>query len=458
MERYLRGIGAEVNQPRSYGIAGRRRAAATIQGQNDNMEPDSRAHRGNGGIDRLLRELAPQVLAVLVRRHGRFDACEDAVQEALLAAALQWPVDGVPDRPRGWLIAVATRRLIDELRSERARQARERAASGEMAPAPGPDVDRSGHDDALTLLFLCCHPALTPVSQLALTLRAVGGLTTAQIANALMVPEATMAQRISRAKQTIKASEVGFEMPPAGDWPARLAVVLHVLYLIFNEGYLASSGPALQRIELADEAIRLTRLLHRMLPDDGEVTGMLALMLLTHARRRARTRTGADLIPLVEQDRDLWDREMIDEGIALITASLSVASLGPYQLQAAIAAVHAEAPRAQDTDWPQVLKLYELLELASPNPNVTLNRAVAVAMVQGPQAGLRLLAELEESAEPAGRHRLESVRAHMLEMAGHRERAADSFRLAARLTSSLPERRYLEARAGAARTTSPPTS
>jgi predicted RNA polymerase sigma factor len=279
----------------------------------------------------------------------------------------------------------------------------------------------------------------------------VGGLTTAQIASALMVPEATTAQRISRAKQTIKASEVGFEMPLPDEWPERLAVVLHVLYLIFNEGYLASSGPDLQRIELADEAIRLTRSLHRMLPRDGEVTGMLALMLLTHARRQARTRAGGDLVPLFEQDREQWDREMIDEGIALITASLASSSLGPYQLQAAIAAVHAEAREARDTDWRQILALYELLERASPNPTVTLTRAVALAMVHGPDAGLELLAQLEEGGALSGHHRLESVRAHMLEMAGRREQTAESFRLAARVSASLPERRYLEARARAAR-------
>ena len=286
------------------------------------------------------------------------------MQEALLAAAQQWPIDGLPDNPRGWLIAVASRRLIDELRSERARRVREEAmGDARDAPHPGADADQAPeHDDALTLLFLCCHPALTPVSQLALTLRAVGGLTTAQIASALLVPEATMAQRISRAKQTIRSSELGFEMPPSDEWPQRLAVVLHVLYLIFNEGYLASSGPDLQRIELAEEAIRLTRMLHRLLPDDGEVTGMLALMLLTHARRRARGTPSGDLVPLSEQDRALWDRPMIQQALEMLTGSLSHASVGPYQLQAAIAALHAEAPTAQDTDWRQILGLYELLE------------------------------------------------------------------------------------------------
>ena len=400
--------------------------------------------------DQLLRELAPQVLAVLVRRYGRFDACEDAVQEALLAAAQQWPAAGLPDNPRGWLIAVASRRLIDQLRSEQARRAREEA-TGATHDAPRPDAGAEqspDHDDTLTLLFLCCHPALTPVSQLALTLRAVGGLTTAQIASALLVPEATTAQRISRAKQTIRSSELGFEIPSGDEWPQRLAVVLHVLYLIFNEGYLASSGPDLQRVELAEEAIRLTQMLHRLLPDDGEVTGMLALMLLTHARRRARCTPSGDLVPLAEQDRALWDRPMIEQGIGMLTGSLSHASVGPYQLQAAIAALHAEAPTAQDTDWRQILVLYELLERSAPNPAVTLNRAVAVAMVRGPEAGLELLSQIEASGDLAGTHRLESVRAHMLEMAGDRASAADSYRRAARIAPSIPERRYLEARAG----------
>ena len=399
-------------------------------------------------IERALRELAPQVLGALVRRHGRFDACEDAVQEALLAASLRWPADGVPDAPRGWLIAVATRRLIDELRSERSRRAREQTEASLGVAASEVDLDRRGAqgDDTLTLLFLCCHPALTPVSQLALTLRAVGGLTTAQIASALIVPEATVAQRISRAKQTIKTSCVGFEIPGAQEWPARLAVVLQVLYLIFNEGYVASSGPALQRLELAGEAIRLTRMLHRLLPDDGEVAGLLALMLLTHSRRRARTSSGDDLIPLLEQDRSLWDRKLIDEGVALITRSLSRTSLGPYQLQAAIAAVHAEARRPHDTDWPQILELYELLERAGDNPNVTLNRAVALAMVRGPAAGLEVIAELESGGELAGHYRLEAVRAHLLEMAGHTEEAIEGYQRAAGLTRSEPERRYLEAK------------
>ena len=400
----------------------------------------------------LLRRLAPQVLGVLVRRYGRFDACEDAVQEALLAAAVQWPGEGVPNNPYAWLVTVASRRLTDQLRSEQARRRREDTAAAQVpadeafAPAPG-DEQPPEDDDTLTLLILCCHPALSPASQLALTLRAVGGLTTAEIAHAFLVPEATMAQRISRAKQRIRTTEVAFAMPPAAEREERMRVVLHVLYLMFNEGYIASSGPDLQRGELTREAIRLTRAVHALLPDDGEVAGLLALMLLTDARRGARTGADGTLIALAEQDRALWNRAYIEEGTALISAALAHATLGPYQLQAAIAAVHDEAPHAQDTDWPQILALYELLERMTSNPMVTLNHAVAVAMVNGPRAGLDLLATLDADDRVAAHHRLDAVRAHLLEMAGDLAAARDGYRAAARGTTSLPEQRYLEARA-----------
>ena len=377
-----------------------------------------------------------------MRRYGRFDACEDAVQEALLAAALQWPDEGVPESPQGWLLTVASRRLVDEVRSESARRRREEAIAAEVQPGEALD-----EDDKLTLLFMCCHPALSPPSQLALTLRAVGGLTTGQIASAFLVPEATMAQRISRAKQRIRATGIPFRMPPPEERDERLRVVLHVLYLIFNEGYTATSGPDLQRRELTREAIRLTRDVRRLLPDDGEVAGLLALMLLTDARRAARSRDDGTLVPLAEQDRSLWDRELIREGVELITATLARAPIGPYQLQAAIAALHDEAPRPQDTDWPQILALYDVLERLSPNPVVTLNRAVAVAMVRGPQAGLDLLETLDDDERVAAHHRLEVVRGHLLEMAGDHEAAIASYRIAARRTTSLPERRYLEGRA-----------
>jgi RNA polymerase sigma factor (sigma-70 family) len=403
-------------------------------------------------VDDLLREYAPQALGALVRRYGQFDACEDAVQEALLAAAVQWPDEGVPANPRAWLITVASRRLTDQWRGEQARRRREVTAATQvpadelLAPAAD-DEHPPDRDDTLTLLVLCCHPSLSAASQIALTLRAVGGLTTAQIARAFLVPEATMAQRISRAKQRIKAAGSTFHLPPEPERSERMRVVLHVLYLIFNEGYTSTAGPHLHRAELTGEAIRLTRAVHRLLPDDGEVAGLLALMLLTDARRPARTRPDGAVVPLDEQDRGLWDADAIAEGVALITETLAGSPVGPYQIQAAIAAVHDEAPRAEDTDWPQILALYQLLEKISPNPMVTLNHAVAVAMVRGPRAGLDLLATLDGDERMAGHHRLAAVRAHLLERAGDRQAARDSYQQAARGTTSLPEQRYLDARA-----------
>ncbi|HEY3142723.1 MAG TPA: DUF6596 domain-containing protein [Acidimicrobiales bacterium] len=396
-------------------------------------------------VEGLLRTAAPRVLVALVRRYGGFDACEDAVQEALLAAALQWPDRGVPDNPDGWLFTVASRRMTDEIRSDQSRRRREDAV---VLAEPRGDLDVPDADDTLTLLLLCCHPELTPASQIALTLRAVGGLTTAEIARAFLVPEATMAQRISRAKQRIQRAGARFELPPAGAArQARLAVVLHVLYLIFNEGYAATSGPDATRPDLTAEAIRLTRVMRELLPDDGEVAGLLALMLLTDGRRPARTTPDGALVPLAEQDRSLWDRALLDEGIGLVTAALTDAPLGSYQLQAAIAAVHAEAATADDTDWPQIAALYELLEGIAPSPVVRLNRAVAAAMVHGPEAGLDLLATLDQDVHMADHHRVAAVRAHLLELAGDREAARKSFLDAARASTSLPERRYLEGRA-----------
>jgi len=395
-------------------------------------------------VEGLLRDLAPQVLGALVRHYGGFDTCEDAVQEALLAAAVQWPTDGVPANPTGWLITVASRRRIELWRNETARRRREETAAALAPPDPEPVP---AVDDTLTLLLLCCHPALTPVSQVALTLRAVGGLSTAEIARAFLVPEATVAQRISRAKQRIKASGADFRMPPQAERSERIAAVLRVLYLIFNEGYTASSGSALLRVELTTEAIRLTRQLRGRLPGDGEVAGLLALMLLTDARRPARTRPDGALVPLAEQDRRQWDAWAIAEGVTLITETLASAPIGPYQLQAAIAAVHDEAARAEDTDWRQILGLYELLHIIAPGPMVTLNRIVAVAMVHGPQAGLRQLAVAEADPALAGHHRVDAVRAHLLDIAGDQEAARAHYRLAARRTLSVPERRYLESRA-----------
>lgn len=392
-------------------------------------------------VEDLLRELAPQVLGVLVRRHGGFDACEDAVQEALLAAALAWPSAGVPANPTGWLVTAAQRRLVDTWRSESARRRREDAAARE--PDPGP---AAAEDDTLSLLVLCCHPALNPPSQVALTLRAVGGLTTAEIARGLLVPEATVAQRISRAKARIRGTRFG-----AAEVTDRLPAVLHTLYLIFNEGYTASSGPALQRVELTREAIRLARLLHTRLPDDGEVTGLLALLLLTDARRAARTRPDGALVPLADQDRTLWDAAAIAEGVELITASLAVAEPGPYQLQAAIAAVHDEATSADGTDWPQILGLYEILAVLAPGPMVTLNRIVAVAMVDGPEVALGRLDAAADEPALAGHHRVDAVRAHLLDRAGRPDEAREYFRLAATRTLSAPEQRYLLDRAAATR-------
>jgi RNA polymerase sigma factor (sigma-70 family) len=403
---------------------------------------------------RAVRGLVPEVLGVLVRRYGHFDACEDAVQEALVAAAAQWPVQGWPENPRAWLVTVASHRLADQLRSDAARRRREEAdairtppppAGGEVSPDLGAH-DTAG-DDTLTLLFLCCHPALTPPSQVALTLRAVGGLSTAEIARAFLVPEATMAQRISRAKQRITATGAGFDLPPAAELSQRLGVVLHAVYLVFNEGYTATSGVQLVRAELTAEALRLARELHRLVPDDGEVAGLLGLLLLTDARRPARTTPDGSLVPLSEQDRTLWDTDAIAEGVALVTDTLSRGPVGPYQLQAAIAAVHDEAPTADVTDWPQILALYTVLERVAPNPAVTLNRAVAVAEVRGPAAGLALLAALSADERISASHHLVSVRAHLLEMAGDHDAARAGYREAARRTTSEPERRHLLTRA-----------
>src|SRR6266566_1740026 len=384
----------------------------------------------------LLRRLAPQVLGAVVRRYGHFDTAEDATQEALLAAAAQWPADGIPDNPRGWLITVASRRLTDLLRAEQARQRREQTVARQVLPgqwlAPAADSPPSDSDDTLILLFLCCHPSLSAASQIALTLRAVGGLTTTEIARAFLVPEATMTRRITRAKQRIKDSGIPFRMPAGAERAERLAAVLHVLYLIFNEGYAATSGPSLLRPDLSAEAIRLARMVHRLLPGDGEVTGLLALMLLTDARRPARTGPDGRLIPMAEQDRSRWNAGYIAAGVALITGALPRGPTGPYQLQAAIAAIHDEAPSAEATDWPQIMALYELLMQISDNPVVALNHVVAFAMVRGPRAGLDLLAELETDQRIAADHRLPAVRAHLLEMTGDRVAARDAYLVAAR--------------------------
>ena len=405
--------------------------------------------------EHLLRDLAPQVLGAVVRRFGDFAAAEDAVQDALIAATMQWPSEGVPDNPRGWLIQVAARRMTDQLRGELARRRRQAVVVLQDPPSVAPVEPTFGEgpgggteqDDSLILLFMCCHPALTRPSAIALTLRAVGGLTTAEIANAFLVPEATMAQRISRAKQRIKTSGVPFRLPTFEQRVERLSAVLHVLYLIFNEGYTSSIGAALQRRDLSTEAIRLTRMVHQLLPGDGEVAGLLALMLLTDARRLARTGQDGELIPLAEQNRTLWDRAAIAEGISLVSETLSKGSIGAYQLQAAIAAVHDEAARSEDTDWPQILALYGLLMRMSDNPMVALNHAIAAAMVQGPQTGLHLLTSLDADERLAQHYRLDAVRAHFHEMAGNHDAAIACYLTAAGKTTSVPERNYLAMKA-----------
>jgi RNA polymerase sigma factor (sigma-70 family) len=390
----------------------------------------------------LLRELAPRALGAVVRRYGNFAEAEDAVQEALIAAATTWPTDGNPDNPLAWLIRVASRRLANQYRRDDARRRREDLAASWSLAEPDP---ASAHDDTMILMFMCCHPSLTPASAIPLTLRAVGGLTTREIATAFLVPEATMAQRISRAKATVKASDEPFVLPSPDQRAERLRSVLHVLYLLFNEGYASSSGPDLARSDLSGEAIRLARVVHAALPDDAEVTGLLALMLLTDARRPARTAADGELVPLAEQDRTLWDRRLIAEGVALITEALQRGQVGEYQVQAAIAAVHDKAARYDDTDWSDILSLYGLLERMTGNPMVTLNRAVAAAMAHGPDAGLELLDGLGDRL--GDHHRLHSVRAHLLELAGDTQSAIVEFQAAAARTTNLREQHYLTTKA-----------
>ncbi|GAB2488202.1 sigma factor-like helix-turn-helix DNA-binding protein [Jatrophihabitans fulvus] len=389
----------------------------------------------------MWRRETPHVLGALVRRYGDIGACEDAVQEALLAASRQWPEQGIPDSPRGWLLRVASRRLVDHRRSDTARELRERADVD--APPPGPVSER---DDSLHLLLLCCHPALPRPAQVALTLRAVGGLTTRQIAAAHLVPEATMAQRISRAKTLLRGHDTTVAPVGAADLAGRVAATLDVLYLIFNEGYAASAGERLVDVSLADEAIRLTRMLVDALPAHDEAAGLLALQVLTRARTPARVDAAGDLVPLAEQDRSRWDASAVAEGIAIVERTLPRGPVGPFQLQAAVAAVHAEARHWADTDWPQIRELYRMLDRIAPGPAVTLNRAVAEAMVEGPGAGLTLLEPLRTDPALRRNHRLPAVRAHLLELAGRADEADTEYAAAARLTASAPEQRYLNRR------------
>ena len=399
------------------------------------------------GTEDLLRRLTPQVLGAVVRRYGHFDLAEDATQEALLAAYVQWSRDGLPENPKAWLITVASRRLTDLLRSDQARRRREetvaQSAVAETREPPGAEHRSADADDTLILLYMCCHPSLPIASQIGLTLRAVGGLTTAEIARAFLTSEATVTRRITRSKQSIKDSGLPFTMPGAAELPSRLDVVLRVLYLIFNEGYASTMGTNLQRVDLAEEAIRLARTLHASLPEDSEVTGLLALMLLTHARHRARSGPDGALIPMSGQDRSLWDRDAISEGVGLITAALPRGLTGPYQIQAAIAAVHDEAPSTEATDWPQIVALYRVLLRLDNNPVVALNHAVAVSMDQGPQAGLELLRQLESDPRINADRRFHAVRAHLLEMTGNTAAARDAYEAAARQAANLQQQRYL---------------
>jgi RNA polymerase sigma factor (sigma-70 family) len=412
--------------------------------------------RGKAEIEGPLHDAAPRALAALVRRFGDFADCEDAVQEAMIEAAEQWPARGLPENPTGWVVHVASRRMTDRIRAEAARRAREEAVATDRSemvavaiPAPGAAGE---DDDALALILMCCHPSLSPASAIALTLRAVGGLSTGEIAGAFLVPEATMGQRISRAKQTVKASAAPFGLPAPEERDERRRAALRVLYLIFNEGYAASAGEALVRVDLSAEAIRLARLMHRAEPAEPEVGGLLALMLLTDARRTARTDSSGGLVPLEDQDRSRWDRGAIAEGEALLAAAVSRGAVGEYQLQAAIAAAHDRAPSGEDTDWAEILALYGLLEGVSGNPMVALNRAIAAAMADGPEAGLALLDGLDEQL--AGHHRLHATRAHLLERRGDAEAAIAEFDTAARLTNSLPEREYLTKQASRLRAAS----
>jgi predicted RNA polymerase sigma factor len=406
------------------------------------------------GVVGLLRELAPQALGAVVRRCGDFDNAEDAVQEALIAAAASWPADGLPDNPLGWLIRVALRRLSNIYRGDIARRRREELAAASWSlPQPDPVP---GRDDTLILLFMCCHPALTPASAIPLALRAVGGLTTAEIAAAFLVPEPTMAQRISRAKARLRSSGASFALPAAAGRAGRLRSVLRVLYLMFSEGYLTSGGSELTRTDLSAEAVRLARLLRAGLPVEPEVAGLLALMLLTEARRPARTGQDGALIPLAEQDRSRWDRGLITEGLSLTAWALEQHAVGEYQLQAAIAGLHDQAAEYAGTDWAQILALYERLESAAPGPMVTLNRAVAVAMVDGPVAGL---AVLSQAADQLGdHHRVHSVRAHLHELAGDHSAAIAGCRAAAARTANLRERQYLLAQAARLTAPQPPAT
>jgi len=394
---------------------------------------------GRADIERTFREEHGRAVAVLVRTFGDIDVAEEAVQDAFAVAIERWPRDGPPPSPAGWIITTARNRAIDRLRREAARAGRQAEAvryQADRGPAEAEEDEGPVRDDRLRLIFTCCHPSLAMTAQVALTLRLLGGLTTAEIARSFLVPEATMAQRLVRAKGKIRHAGIPFRIPRDADLPARLRAVLAVVYLIFNEGYAAGSGERLVREDLCAEAIRLGRLLAELMPDEPEVMGLLALMLLTDARRDARTTAAGELVRLADQDRTLWDRELVAEGQAIVRACLRRGEPGPYQIQAAINAVHSDEP----TDWRQVLALYDQLLAFEPTPVVALNRAVAVAEVDGPAAALDLVDDLELE----GYHVFHAVRANLLRRLGRRADAAAAYRAAIELAGNAAEREFLE--------------
>jgi RNA polymerase sigma-70 factor (ECF subfamily) len=408
--------------------------------------------RAADSVTAVFREERGRLLAALVTRFGDLDLAEEVVQEALEAALTRWPLDGVPDSPLAWLLTTARRRAVDRVRRDHRyaeRLALLAVETRRRAPAPFPGeagTEQGVPDDQLALFFTCCHPALPQEAQVALTLRFLAGLTTPEVAAAFLVPVPTMQQRIVRAKRKIAQTRIPFRVPDADELTTRLPAVLTVVYLIFTEGYASTAGEALVRAELSDEAVRLARMLHRLMPDEHEVTGLLALLLLTDARRAARV--GDDGVPLSleEQDRGRWDAARIEEGRALVVEALAAPVVGPYAVQAAIGALHDEAPDVVSTDWRQVVALYDVLLALTPSPVVALNRAVAVAMRDGPAAGLALLDGLADAPALRGYHPLPASRADLLARLGRRDEAAVAYRAALALVGNDPERAYLERR------------
>ncbi|MBM9836860.1 RNA polymerase sigma factor [Rhodococcus hoagii] len=404
-----------------------------------------RATDAETSVEAVFREERGRLLAALVSRFGDLDLAEEATSEAIEAALRRWPVDGVPSKPGAWLLTTARRRAVDRLRRDQVLAVLQVEAD-RADPAPAADVGGELPDERLQLFFTCAHPALPAEDRTALTLRCLAGLTTSEVARAFLVPTATMAKRITRAKKRIHDLRIPFRVPDADELPQRLPGVLQVLYAIFTEGYAASTGPRLQRLDVAEEAIRLTRVLHRLLPGEREIAGLLALMLLVHARRGARTGPGGEMVLLEDQDRAVWDRPLIEEGSALVLVSLTGGPPGAYGVQAAIAALHDEAPDVASTDWPQIVALYDVLLRLVPSPVVAMSRAVAVAMRDGPAAGLALLDELSEEPQLRAHHPYVAARAELLARLGRREEAAAEYRRALDLVGTDPERDHLRNR------------